>query len=321
VQTAVSWAELTAHVLETAGLPIARRLAREEARAALRAADDATLAGGQSLPLERPYVDGLVVDSALGVPFSGPEDGVAYSLALGADVLGGSLEASRGGGGVGAVPAEVSWTGVWRTGRWLKQLRLGDALGTGPRLRAARGLALTNAPYVRPSFFGLAGIDGRLAPGWEVEAYRQGQLVAFDSVGAVGRFDLALPMQYGDNAVDLVAYGPFGEVRQFNRNYYVLGDLLGAGRTEYGLSGGPCRGRTMCDATANADVRYGLSRRWTARAGSEWVHDRATGAHALPYLAIAGLPAGSLGVHVEAVTATLARRALTALAERAAAKE
>jgi len=309
VQTVVSWEELTAIVTDASPLPVARRAAREEARLALQT-PPAAATPERALPIERPYVGGLVVDYALSAPFMGG-GAVAHSLALGADVLGGSLEASRAAGGATVPVTEVSWTGVWRANRWLRQLRLGDALGTGPRPRFARGVALTNAPYVRPSFFGLAGIDGRLTPGWEIEAYRQGQLVAFDSVSAFGRFDLTLPVQYGDNAVDFVAYGPFGEVRQFNRNYYVLGDLLGAGRTEYGLSGGPCRGRTMCDATANADVRYGLSRRWTARAGSEWVRDSATGAHALPYLAIAGLPVGSLGVHAEAVTATLARGALS----------
>ena len=308
VQTVVSWEDLTAVVVDGGLLPVSRRVAREEARLALHA-----LAGPadaeQPLPLDRPYVDGLVVDYALSAPFMGGGR-VAHSLALGADVLGGSLEASRS-GGVAAPVSEVSWNGVWRTGRWLKQLRLGDALGTGSRPRRARGVALTNAPYVRPSYFGIAGLDGRLAPGWEIEAYRQGQLVAFDSAGALGRFDLALPVQYGDNAVDLVAYGPFGEVRQFNRNYFVLGDLLGAGRAEYGLSAGACRGRTACDATANADLRYGISSRWTARGGSEWVRDSLRGGRVLPYLALAGLPTGALGVHAEAVSATLARAAVS----------
>jgi len=46
-----------------------------------------------------------------------------------------------------------------------------------------------------------------------------------------------LPVRYGENPVDFVAYGPFGEIREFNRTYRVLGELLPAGRFEYGLSG------------------------------------------------------------------------------------
>src|SRR5213076_3496697 len=77
----------------------------------------------------------------------------------------------------GHAQGAASWTGVWRDARWLKQLRLGDGFTTGPRLRSQRGLFLTNAPYLRPSVLGAMRYDGRLDPGWTLEAYRSGDLV------------------------------------------------------------------------------------------------------------------------------------------------
>ena len=66
--------------------------------------------------------------------------------------------------------------------------------------------------------------------------------------------------------MDFVAYGPFGEVRRFNRNYRVNGDVIPDRKVEYGLAVGACR-TDACQASANLDLRYGLSSRWTVRGG------------------------------------------------------
>src|SRR5437879_13582860 len=93
-------------------------------------------------------------------------------------------------------------------------------------MRSQRGFFITNAPYLRPSLLGATRYDGQLDPGWTVEAYRGGDLVALDSTDRRGRFAVALPVRYGENPVDFVAYGPLGEVREFNRTYRVLSELL-----------------------------------------------------------------------------------------------
>ena len=264
----VDWAELTVTVIDPGDLPIARRLRREAARDAyLRHVEGpkADVTFGR----ERPRWDGVVVDYSLLSPSVDPIGGSAYTLGLGADVAGGSLEVlgqSVGPASDGRVHVDASWTGVWRDHRWLKQLRLGDVASTSPRARSIRGFLATNAPYVRPSLVGALRYAGRLEPGWSVEAYRGGDLVAFDSTDAAGGFAVDLPVRYGENPVDFVAYGPFGEIRQFNRTYRVLGELLPAGTFEYGVSGGQCR-VAACAATANVDLRYGATRRWTVQAG------------------------------------------------------
>ncbi|PYO64599.1 MAG: hypothetical protein DMD71_12905, partial [Gemmatimonadetes bacterium] len=124
---------------------------------------------------------------------------------------------------------------------WLRQMRVGDGVTTGPNLFQIRGLSVTNAPFVRPSLIGSQQYVGELAPGWSIEAYRGGELVAVDSADAGGRYAIELPVRYGENPVDFLAYGPLGELRQFNRTYRVLSELLPAKRFEYGASGGSCR--------------------------------------------------------------------------------
>ena len=305
---AVDWAELTVTAIDPRDLPIARRVRREAAREAyLRRGDgpraDATFA------LERPRGDGVVLDYSLFSPSADPVAGSAYSLGLGADLVGGSLEVagrSVGPAADGRIRMDASWTGVWRERRWLKQLRLGDGGTTGPRGRAVRGVMLTNAPFVRPSFVGALRYDGRLEPGWSVEAFRGGALVAFDSTDAQGGFAIDLPVRYGENPVDFVAYGPFGEVREFNRTYRVLTELLPPGRVEYGLSAGQCRA-LLCNATANLDLRYGASPRWTVQGGLDQFWRDSVPNRLHPYAAVVANPTNVWAVQGEVVGRAFAR--------------
>ena len=304
---AVDWAELTVTVVDPGDLPVARRLRRESAREAYLRQVEGPRAD-ITLGLERPRWDGVVVDYSLFSPSVDPLGGAAYSLGLGADLAGGSLEVlgqSVGPASDGQVRVDASWTGVWRDRRWVKQLRLGDVASTGPRGRTLRGVMLTNAPFVRLSLVGALRYAGRLEPGWSVEAYRGGDLVAFDSTDAAGGFAVDLPVRYGENPVDFVAYGPFGEVREFNRTYRVLGELLPVGRFEYGLSAGQCRA-ALCDATANVDVRYGATRRWTVQAGLDqfWRDSLPNRLH--PYASVVANPTNSWALQGDVVGRALA---------------
>src|SRR6266566_1259604 len=313
VMFAVDWSDLTATVVDPGSLPIARRLRREAARDAyLRRADG--LRPDLTFGLQRPTWDGVVIDYSLFAPSSDPLAGSTYGFGLGADVGGGSLEMlgqSVGPADEGRVHVDASWTGVWRENRWVKQLRLGDVASTGPRSRALLGVAITNAPYVRPSLIGSLRYAGSLEPGWSVEAYRGGDLVAFDSASPSGGFSIDLPVRYGENPVDFVAYGPFGEIREFNRTYRVLTDLLPARRFEYGISGGHCPQPSFtCNATANLDMRYGTTGRWTVQGGIDqyWRDSLPDRTH--PYAAVSGNPSNAWAIQSELIGNGLVRGAL-----------
>ncbi len=151
----VSWEDLTVTFTDPSVFPIGRRLRRESAR-------DAFLRRGRGfqaermLGLERPSWDGLVLDYSFLAPSNAPFSGGSYAAALGADAFGGSLELgvqSIGPAGHGAARVDGSWTGVWEDNRWAKQIRVGDAFTTGPRVRAGRlrGLrALRGSAGVQP---------------------------------------------------------------------------------------------------------------------------------------------------------------------------
>ena len=309
----VDFSELTVTMADPGDLPVARRLRREAARTALLRPRETTRPD-LLLAAERPHWDGLVFDYTLLAPSSDPLAGSGYTGALGADAFGGSLElvaSSVGRAADGVVQIAGSWTGVWRDHRWLEQLRLGDGVSTGPALRALRGVSITNAPFVRPSLIGAERYQGALEPGggWAVEAYRGGQLIAFDSADAAGRFSVQVPVRYGENPVDFVAYGPLGEIREFNQTFRVAEELLPAGRLEYGLSAGSCHG-TPCGATANVDLHYGVSDRWTVRGGVDrfWRDTLSDLTHA--YASLVGGPSTTWTVTLDGVTAGFARAGL-----------
>jgi hypothetical protein len=301
-----SWADLSVTLLEADSLPVGRRIRRERAYAAYQT--EAQRGPDLALGMDRARWDGVVLDYTL---FAATQDllGGSYSTGLGMNLLGGSLEASLASTGPmrdGGVRFDGSWTGVWRNHPWVTQLHLGDALATGPRQRTLRGFSLSNLPYLRPALFGNVPFQGGLGPGWQIEAYRGGRLLAIDSADALGRFSLDVPVEYGENPVDFVAYGPFGEVREFNQTYRVLTDVIPARRFEYGLSLGGCRSVT-CTANGNVDLRYGLSDRWTIRGGIDQFWRDSLPALSHPYVGLAGAIANAWALELEAVANAVIR--------------
>jgi hypothetical protein len=117
---------------------------------------------------------------------------------------------------------------------------------------------------------------------------------------------LALPIEYGENPVDFIAYGPFGEVRTFNRTFRALPSMVPAGTWEYGVSAGQCR-LSRCEAAANLDLRHGVSRRLTVRAGLDQLWGGGSGAHSHPYAGVVAAPTNALGVELEGVAHLLYR--------------
>ncbi|HXJ30622.1 MAG TPA: hypothetical protein VNG35_08285, partial [Gemmatimonadales bacterium] len=304
----VDWGELSATVMDVAVLPIGQRVQRDAARAALarRQTDDAPA----FQPGDEPTGwHGLALDYSYYAPGAQRLGAGSYEVTAGTDVLGGSLALgarSIGPADAGVVQGVGSWTGVWEDHRWLKQLRVGDGLSTGPRLQELRGIALTNAPFLRSTVVGSSAYIGRVDPGWSVEAYQDGRLIAVDTADGAGHFGFNLPVRYGENPVDFIAYGPLGDVRQFDRTYRVLSDLLPGRRFEYGVSGGACRD-PRCRASANLDLRYGLTPRVTVQAGADrfWRDSLADLWH--PYAQVTANPSNNWALELAGVGNALAR--------------
>ncbi len=135
-------------------------------------------------------------------------------------------------------------------------LALGDVLTPDMPLlgdRALeRGIVLRNGDSDEGYAFDSASLTGESLPGWDLEVYRNGSLIAYTTVGRDGRYQLdRLPLFYGNNAFELVFYGPNGQERHETRSYYVGPGMLPAGRLLYRV-GATQKERRLIDATDNA---------------------------------------------------------------------
>lgn len=281
VGVSVNLAELAMTIRRAEHLPAVARAERQRRHAQLRTERAADLPATERLSARPAVVDGAVLDwsAALGtLAPAGPgalrvETGT-LRLGLGVGLLGGSgivihEEYWLSGDAPNGRRTDASWTRVWPSSTRLRQLRIGEVSGTGRQPRQIQGLAVTNAPYVRPVTFATGSLTGALPPGWEVELYRHGSLVGLTTTGHDGAYAFDVPLVYGTNPVEVIGYGPTGEVRRFQRTFEVPFERLAQGTFEYGIGGGACD-LEPCQATANVDLRYGATRQLTVRAG--WDH-------------------------------------------------
>jgi hypothetical protein len=221
-----------------------------------------------------------------------------YSVAASTMFAGGSLETHAEGDGAGIAQGGASWLGAWPVGHTVAQLRVGDGNESGPGSILSRGLFISNAPLVRPSTIAVIPINGTLPADWSIEAYRDGALIAFDSVGPTGRYKLPVPVAYGENPFDLVAYGPSGQTQQLAYVFQALPMILASHTFEYAASTGACVS-AACAWSSNADVQYGVTSLLSARGGVTqyaW-HDYGSSLH--PYLGLTAMPLPGLGMEID----------------------
>jgi hypothetical protein len=131
-----------------------------------------------------------------------------------------------------------------------------------------------------------------------VELRQAGQVLDLTRADEQGAFGLDIPLSYGENAVQVVAFGPHGEVVTTERLLLLGQDRLPGGRFEWGVSGGECRS-PLCQGTGNLDLRYGLTNNWTVRGGAEAFRRDTLSSYVQPYLGVTGLIAQSLELSVE----------------------
>jgi hypothetical protein len=268
VRVEVDQSTLTVTFLSVRDLPVLRRLDRQRQRAAQWRAGGAP---PPSVPvIDRPAVlDGLQLDWAFLSPIDNPLNVTSARLGLGAQLLGGGLEVQQQQLGTGAFlngQTTWSWLRAWQDGQWLRQAGLGSVAVPGRRGRTVDGVMLTNVPYFRPADYASAWLDGALPTGWELEVQRYGLPLATVRPDASGSWRYEVPVSYGPNELELVAYGPGGQSRRWRANVVVPFERLPAGRLEYVAAAGACH-FDLCQRAASVDVRYGLSDRLTVQGG------------------------------------------------------
>ncbi len=94
--------------------------------------------------------------------------------------------------------------------------------GTG-----GRGLFFTTNKNEAHREFDAITVEGNGPPGWEVELYRNNELISFGFVDERGEYRFEdVKTQYGNNRMRVVLYGPQGQVREENSDYNFAQSML-----------------------------------------------------------------------------------------------
>ena len=100
-----------------------------------------------------------------------------------------------------------------------------------------RGMAITNKDLLKQAEFDTTTFRGDLPPGWEVEIYRNGSLVASTTVGSDGQYNLEeIPLYHGENNFKIISYGPQGQENTETRTINVGAEMLSKGKSRYEFS-------------------------------------------------------------------------------------
>lgn len=143
-----------------------------------------------------------------------------------------------------------------------------------------RGIFVTNRPVHRSSRFAATTLTGELPNGWDVELYRNGQLIGFQSDRSDGRFVFEdIELRFGQNDFEVVLYGPQGQVRRDRTSFPVGDHSIPAGKTWY-WAGVVENGRDLVDLSQDyvdprtgwrwgVGIERGLDKRTTVGVGAQ----------------------------------------------------
>ena len=141
-----------------------------------------------------------------------------------------------------------------------------------------RGAFVSNRPLGQAARFSTTTLRGVLPAGWDAELYRNGQLLAFQDDRGDGRYEfIDVELFFGRNELEVVLYGPQGQVRREKTSVPVGFNQIEPGETYY-WAGAVQDNRDLIDlgTTAVADpqewrwgvgVERGLDQRTSAALG------------------------------------------------------
>jgi len=144
------------------------------------------------------------------------------------------------------------------------------------------GVQITNTPTTYRRSFGTYTLSDIAEPNWTVELYVNNVLVDYMQADASGFYKFEVPLVYGNSAVKLRFYGPWGEERTKEENISIPFNFLPPKELEYSVSAGIVED-TLSSRFSRVTVNYGVSRRLTVGGGFEYLSSVMTG-NTMPFV-------------------------------------
>ena len=144
------------------------------------------------------------------------------------------------------------------------------------------GVQFTNTPVLNRRSFGTYTLSDYTEPRWTVELYVNNVLVDYTEADASGFYTFEVPLMYGNTAVDLRFFGPYGEERTEERFINIPFNFIPKNNLEYTLSAGfveDDRNRKF----SRINLNYGLSNSITFGGGVEYLSEVSSG-EVMPFL-------------------------------------
>jgi hypothetical protein len=132
------------------------------------------------------------------------------------------------------------------------------------------GIQFTNTPASYRRSFGSYPISDKTEPGWMVELYVNNVLVNYVKADASGFFTFDVPIVYGNSAIRLRFYGPWGEERLSEQNINIPFNFLPVRQFEYTVSAGIVDDEQK-SIFSRTNFNYGLAKRITVGGGVEYL--------------------------------------------------
>lgn len=164
------------------------------------------------------------------------------------------------------------WRYVNNDNRFLKQVTAGRIFtgATSSLFAPVAGIQLTNSPLQNRRSFGTYTLSDYTDPHWVVELYVNNVLVDFTEADASGFYSFEVPLMYGNTAVNLKFYGPWGEERIEERVINIPYYFVPKNEFEYKISAGIVE-NAEGNRFSRVDLNYGLSNAITFGGGVEYL--------------------------------------------------
>lgn len=170
------------------------------------------------------------------------------------------------------------WRYVNNESKLFKQVTAGRIFtrATSSLFAPVSGVQISNSPFQNRRSFGSYTLNDFTEPRWTVELYVNNILVDFVQADASGFYTFDVPLMYGNTAVNLRFYGPYGEERIEERNINIPYNFVPKNELEYTLSAGIVENDEM-NRFSRLNFNYGLSNSISIGGGAEYFTDVSSG--------------------------------------------